>query len=130
LLKILTSGLPRRVVQGILAFMIPFSFNLSAQSDGSLPKYPAEEKLQEFVRALNSGQKDVLYGFFQANMEAQKDNPGFLDQMTDDNFSLYMLTDGFEIRSVQNASRASATALVQAKSTGIWSDLPPENSTS
>lgn len=122
-------------MQVIFAFMIPFSFNLSAQSDGTLPKYPAEEKLQEFVKALNSGQKDVLYGFFQANMAAQKDNPGFLDQMTDDDFSLYRLTDGFEIRSVQNASRASATALVQAKSTGIWSKLdvflkanPPEYS--
>jgi hypothetical protein len=92
MLKILTFGLPRRVVRGIFAFMIPFSFNLSAQSDRSLPKYPTEEKLQEFVKALNSGQKDVLHGFFQANMEVQKDNPEFLDQMTDDHLSLYRLT--------------------------------------
>jgi CubicO group peptidase (beta-lactamase class C family) len=55
--------------------------------------------------------------------------------MTDDHLSLYRLTDGYKIRSVQNASKATATALVQAKSTGIWSRLdmflkakPPEYS--
>ncbi len=95
----------------------------SAQGKVTIPDSPAGKQLSGFLIAFNSGQRPAIKEFFSKNLVAPPDNPGFYDGMADDHIALYKSTGGFELRKIAKAEPATITALVQAKSTGIWSVL-------
>lgn len=109
------------IVAGLVCSGIAFS--ASAQEKVTIPDSPAGKQLSGFLTAVNSGQRPVMKDFFSKNLVAPPDNPTFYDGMADDHVALFNSTGGFELRKIAKAEPAAITALVQAKSTGIWSDL-------
>jgi CubicO group peptidase (beta-lactamase class C family) len=95
----------------------------SAQEKVVIPDSPTGKQLSGFLTALNSGQRPVIKEFFTKNLVAPPGNPAFYDNMADDHVALFKSTSGFELRKITKAGPAAITALVQAKSTGIWSEL-------
>ena len=99
------------------------AFNASSQAKVIIPETPAGKQLSGFLTTLNSGQRATMRDFFSKNMVAPNDNPAFYDNMADDHVALFKSTGGLELRKIAKDAPAAITALVQAKSTGIWSEL-------
>jgi len=125
----------RRLRSWTMALLLgtAISLSTSAQEKVIIPDSPAGKQLSGFLTAFNTGQRPVMKDFFSNNVLAPPDAPDFYNRMTDDHLALFKSTGGFELRKIAKAEPAAITALVQAKSTGIWSELeidlkaaPPE----
>lgn len=109
------------VVCTLLASLSFLSAKVSAQT--VLPDTVAGKQLGEFLEALNSGDRTTLRHFLATHFAIPADDPGFIDHMTDEDEKLYVLSQGFEVKTVVVSSPAAIQVLARAKSTGMWNKV-------
>lgn len=97
--------------------------NGPGQASVPLPPTPAGKKLDAFLSALNTGDRATLRAFFDKNMEASPDHPSAVDDITNHYLGLYQQSRGLTLRKISESGPARVRAVVQAKSTGVWSEI-------
>lgn len=89
----------------------------------SIPSTTAGERLAAFLSAFNTGDRTTLRTFFEKNMEPSPDDPSAVDDITNHYLGLYRQSRGLTLGKIRESSPARIRAVVQAKSTGVWSEL-------
>lgn len=119
------SSLLHRIVLIIAlgAFCCASGGGASAQSAVVLPDSPAGRQLAALLVALNSGKRTTLKAFFANNLDGPKNDPSFLDNVTDQYLRFYQQSHGFTVRKVETSSSAAIKTLTQANSTGAWMEI-------
>lgn len=97
--------------------------NAAAQASVPIPPTPAGKKLDAFLSAFNAGDRATLRTFFEQSMEPSPDDPSAVDDITDHYLGLYQQSRGLTVRKIRESSSARIRAVVQAKTTGVWSEI-------
>lgn len=101
-----------------------FSYAIAcAQQTAGVPKTPAGQRLQGFVEAFNSGQRENLLRYLQAQMEGPSNAPNFAAETADRYLRIFRLMGPFDIRRIGLAESARIQATVQGRSTGAWMEV-------
>ncbi|MDC0673482.1 serine hydrolase domain-containing protein [Nannocystis radixulma] len=107
--------------------------DVTVTATAPIPDTAAGQQLTAWLRAFNTGQRDVVRRFVAERFESPPDRPLPLDDITERELQLYRTTRGFEVRKIVASSSAMISALVQANWTGIWMKIdiyisaePPE----
>lgn len=101
----------------------PQRVNDAGQAPVPIPPTPAGKKLDAFLSAFNTGDRAALKSFFEQSMEWAPDDPSAVDDMTNHYVGLYRQSRGLTLRKIRESSTARIRAVVQAKSTGVWSEI-------
>lgn len=100
------------------------SFALAcARDEVSIPKTAPGERLQGFLTAYNSGQRESLRRYFQAHMEAPPNAPNFADEIAGRQMGTFRLTGPLDVRRIAASESVQIRVTVQGRSTGVWMDL-------
>jgi CubicO group peptidase (beta-lactamase class C family) len=97
--------------------------NAHGQASTPIPPTPAGKRLEAFLSAFNTGDRAALRSFFEQSMEASPDEPSAVDDITNRYLGLYQQSRGLIVRKIRESSPARIRAVVQARSTGVWSEI-------
>lgn len=95
----------------------------AGQAPVPVPPTPAGKKLDAFLSAFNTGERPALRAFFEQSMELPPDEPSAVDDITNHYLDLYRQSRGLTLRKIRESSPARIRAVVQAKATGVWSEI-------
>lgn len=101
----------------------PQRVNDARQAPLPAPPTPAGKKLDAFLSAFNTGDRAALRTFFEQSMESSPDDPSAVDDITNHYLGLYRQSRGLTLRKLRESSPARIRAVVQAKATGVWSEI-------
>lgn len=94
-----------------------------AQSSVTIPDTPAGKQFTKWLTAFNSGKRDTLRQFIAENFDAPPNGSLPIDDITNQQSSLFKTTGGFEPQKVTASSSAMVAVLAKAKRTGYWMQL-------
>lgn len=93
------------------------------QSPALIPSTPAGKQLDAFLSAFNTGNRATLRAFFEKSMETSPNDPSPIDDITSHYLELYRQSRGLTVRKIEKSTSAIIKAVVQAKSTEMWSEF-------
>lgn len=95
----------------------------AGQAPVAVPSTQAGKRLSAFLSAFNTGDRATLKAFFEQNMELPPDEPSAVDDITNHYLDLYQQSRSLTLRKIRESSSARIRAVVQAKATGVWSEI-------
>jgi CubicO group peptidase (beta-lactamase class C family) len=97
--------------------------NAVGQTAVAIPDTPAGKQLAAYLKAFNANDRATLKAFYAANMDVPPNDSAFGDRMADQALQQYGQTHGFTLRKIRTSASANIRALVQARATGMWTEL-------
>lgn len=94
-----------------------------AQTPAAIPDTPAGKQFAAFLTAFNTGKRATLKAFIENNVDRPPNASVSVENITDQNFLLYVQSHGLVVRKIKESSSAVIKALAQAKSTGAWMEI-------